>query len=85
MTPLPTEQARLIIEQAEQLGAYMVPIIMLCESQLASPQERLVWWAGLMAYLGGLASSGLGAEALYAISAMTEKLTNRTIAEKTGH
>jgi hypothetical protein len=85
VTPLPTEQARLIIEQAEQLGAYMVPMITLCESQLTGPQERLVFWAGLMAYLGGLAASGLGSEAVYAVSAMTEKLTSRVAAEKTAH
>ncbi len=38
-----------------------------------------------MAHLGGLAAYGLGNEALYAVAAMTEKLVNRTIAEKTGH
>jgi hypothetical protein len=48
-------------------------------------EERLVFWAGFMAYLGGLAASGLGNEALYAISAMTEKLTNRVLVEKTAH
>jgi hypothetical protein len=85
VTPLPTERAQAIIAEAEYFSALLMPMIATVESQLAGPQERLVWWAALMACLGGFAASGLGSEAVYAVSAMTEKLTSRVAAEKTAH
>lgn len=79
---LSKEAGAAIVHQAEAFGDLIVPMIMMAEASLQSPQERLVWWAGLMSYLGGLAASGLGAEALFAVSAMTEKLVKQTIDQR---
>lgn len=45
--------------------------------------EKLLWWAAFMGYLGGICAAELGTGALQAIQQMTAKTTRRVLTEHT--
>lgn len=50
------------LEAGRQFGENVADILMDHVNQCGSDEERLLWWTGLFAYLGGMASGHLGDE-----------------------
>lgn len=67
---------------AEHFGAQLLPAIKWHEEQLGTEEEKLLWWATFLGYLGGLCGASLGAGALQAIEQITKNNTARLLSEK---
>jgi hypothetical protein len=70
---------------ALNLGAEAVsniePALVLFEKALATPEEKLLFWTGVFARLGGCCAASIGPGALEAIRQTTERLTSKVIAQ----
>ena len=79
MSEVTNQQKKRAIALGQQDGHGLIGDIKERVLAFDSEDEKLLWWAAFMGYMGGICAAELGNEALSAIQAMTAKTTAHVI------
>lgn len=83
MSELTKQQSERALALGQHDGHGLVEDIKARVLTFDTEEEKLLWWAAFMGYMGGLCAAELGSGALEAIQQMTAKSTVRVIQERT--
>ena len=76
------QRAKIAMDLAEHDGNTIVAHIKSRVQSFETEEEKIIWWASFMAYLGGLCAAELGSGALSAIKNMTADMAKRVVEEQ---
>lgn len=77
-----SDSKKIAILFGQEFGAGLLPSIRFAEDQLIDDEHKLLWWAAVFGYLGGICAASIGPQSNEAIQAMTLKTTGRVLNEK---
>ena len=83
MSNLTQQQSDRALALGQHDGAGLVEDIKARVMTFDTEEEKLLWWAAFMGYMGGICAAELGSGALEAIQQMTAQMTARVIQEHT--
>lgn len=82
MTTLSKQQSDIAIALGQQDGSGLIDDIKQRVRGFGTDEEKLLWWASFMGYMGGICGAELGPGALEAIQQMTAKTTGQLLQQK---